>query len=119
MVLYYPPEMSEPWRSRNHPLGHLWVRDLLDAIARKYIEPRFVAEQVENGHVRPSLLYQIENGLEEPLLLSRKARRLDLNFQPRQLATGQMVRLKPMLGALGRQLGRWTRRLRGGVAAPR
>ena len=120
LVLYYPADGLEPWHSRAHPLGHIWVRDLLDAIARKQVEPRFVAEQVALGYVRPSLLYQVEHGLEEPLLLPRKARRLDLDFQPPQRPgiRGRM-HWRPVLGAVGRQLGRWTRTLKAGVAAPR
>jgi hypothetical protein len=120
LVLYYPPDGSEPWQSRNHPLGHIWVRDLLDAVARKYLDAAIVAEEVHRGHVRPSLLYQVENGLEEPLLLPRKARRLDLAFRSRpQQAAAQAMQWRPMLGALGRQLGRWTRELKAGVAASR
>jgi hypothetical protein len=120
LVLYYPADGFEPWQSRTHPLGHIWVRDLLDGIARKRIEPRLVAEQVALGHVRPSLLYQIEHGLEEPLLLPRKARRLDQDFHSQQgSGTRTGVPWRPVLRAVGRQLGRWTRGLKGGVAAPR
>jgi hypothetical protein len=121
LVLYYPPDGSEPWLSRSHPLGHLWVRDLLDAVAHDGVRPELVAEQVALGHVRPSLLYQVEHGLEEPLLLPRKARHLDRNFQPSQRQSDRrlMVQWRPMLGALARQLGRWSRGLKAGVAAPR
>jgi hypothetical protein len=114
LILYYPPDGTEPWRSRRHPLGHLWVRDLLDAVARGRIQPALVAEQVALGHVRPSLLYQVEHGLEEPLLLPRRARLLDRESDP-----APAPQWGPMLGALGRQLGRWTRGLRAGVTAPR
>lgn len=82
LVLYYPPDGSEPWISRSHPLGHLWVRDLLDAVARGFVQTELVAQEVSLGHVRPSLLYQVEHGLEEPLLLPRRARLLDRDFSP-------------------------------------
>jgi hypothetical protein len=82
LVQYYPPDGSEPWISRNHPLGHLWVRDLLDAVAKGFVPTELVAEEVRRGHVRPSLLYQVERGIEEPLLLSRRARLLDRAFAP-------------------------------------
>ena len=120
-VLYYPPDGSEPWLSRSHPLGHVWVRDLLDAIAHGYVRLELVAEQVALGHVRPSLLHQVEHGLEEPLLLPRRARRLDRDFHraERQSLRRQTVQWRPMLGALGRQLGRWTRGLKAGEAASR
>jgi hypothetical protein len=121
LVLYYPPDGSEPWLSRGHPLGHLWVRDLLDAVAQGHVSPEVVAAQVAMGHVRPSLLYQVEHGLEEPLLLPARARHLDRDFPPAQQKTHRSlaVQWRPMLGALGRQVGRWTRELKAGVAAPR
>lgn len=121
LVLYYPPDGSEPWLSRSHPLGHLWVRDLLHAVDHGYVRPELVAEQVAMGHVRPSLLYQVEHRLEEPLLLPRRARDLDRNFQPaqRQSHRNLAAQWRPMLGALARQLGRWTRGFKAGVAASR
>src|SRR3954470_17253122 len=81
LVLYYPAGGSEPWVARDHPLGHVWVRDLLDAMAHHHLAAEAVAHQIALGHVRPSLLYQIEHGIEEPLLLPRRARRLDLAFE--------------------------------------
>jgi hypothetical protein len=118
-VLYYPADGSEPWLARDHPLGHLWARDLLDAIEHHHLAPKTVAEQVALGHVRPSLLYQVEHGIEEPLLLPRRARQLDLAFEAgRRGSRKTAVRWRPMLGAVARQVGRWTRELKG-AAAPR
>jgi hypothetical protein len=107
--------------SRRHPRGHLWVRDLLDAIAHGYVQPAFVAEQVALGHARPSLLFQVEHGIEESLLLPRKARHLDRAFQAssRQARREPAMQWRPMLGALARQVGRWTREFKAGAAAPR
>jgi hypothetical protein len=119
LALYYPPDGSEPWVSRTHPHGHLWVRDLLHAIAQGYVRSDLVAEQVALGHVRPSLLYQVEHGLEEPLLLSRKARQLDRNFHPSQPTGRSTLQWRPVLNALARQAGRWTRELKGGATASR
>jgi hypothetical protein len=80
LVLYYTADGSEPWLTRTHPLGHLWVRDLLHAVGHGFLSAEFVAEEVRRGHVRPSLLYQVEHGFEEPLLLPRRARLLDRDF---------------------------------------
>jgi hypothetical protein len=119
MVLYFPADGSEPWVARDHPLGHVWVRDLLDAIAQHHLAPEAVARQIALGHVRPSLLYQVDHGIEEPLLLPRRARRLDLAFEAgRHVSRKTTVRWRPMLGAVARQVGRWTRELKG-AAAPR
>jgi hypothetical protein len=114
-ILCYPADGSEPWLSRSHPLGHLWTRDLLDAISRGFIRTDAVAEQVALGHVRPSLLYQIEQGLEEPLLLRGRARRMDRDFRPAQqteVATSRQPQWSSILQAVARQLGRRTRALR-------
>jgi hypothetical protein len=119
-VLSYPADGSEPWLARDHPLGHLWVRDLLDAIAHNQIAPELVAEQVSLGYARPSLLYQVEHRIEEPLLLPRRARQLDRAFDEarRHSLRKPTVRWRPILGAVARQVGRWTRELKG-AAAPR
>jgi hypothetical protein len=65
--------------------------------------------------VRPSLLYQIEQGLEEPLLLRGRARRMDRDFRPAQqteVATSRQPQWSSILQAVARQLGRRTRALR-------
>jgi hypothetical protein len=115
LVLYYPPDGTEPWMSRGHPVGHLWVRDLFDAVARGFLKTELVAQEVRLGHVRPSLLYQVEHGLEEPLLLPRRARLLDRDFAPAgagravQPAAHRWVRLSR---AIARQVRRRIHRLR-------
>jgi hypothetical protein len=115
LVLYYPTGGSEPWISRAHPLGHLWVRDLLDAVARGFVMPELVSEEIRRGHVRPSLLFQVEHGLEEPLLLPRRARLLDRDFHPAtagfsgQAALGHWVAI---VRAFARQVQRQVRLLR-------
>jgi hypothetical protein len=80
-----------------------------------------VAEEIALGHVRPSLLYQIEHGLEEPLLLPRRARLLDRTFLPahRQARARPSVSWRPVLGALVRRVGRWSRELKAGMAPSR
>jgi hypothetical protein len=119
-VLTYPADGLEPWLSRSHPFGHLWARDLLHAIAHGYLPPATVAEQVALGYARPSLLYQVEQGLDEPLLLPPKARRLDRDFLPARRPPNLLrTHWRPVLNALGRRLGRWSREFRAGEAAPR
>jgi hypothetical protein len=59
--------------------------------------------------------------LEEPLLLPRRARVLDRTFVPqrRQSLPSRTMSWRPMLGALARRVGRWTRELKAGVAPSR
>ena len=112
----FPPEGTEPWLSRAHRTGYLWVRDLLDAIHRGVISPELVATAIRRGHARPSLGYQVEHRIEEPLLLPRRARILDRNFRPAHREPGRrqsvVATSVAVAQALGRHLERRARELR-------
>lgn len=81
-LVHYTDMNTQPWVSTQNPLGHLWVRDLLDAVQSGFISRAYVQEHVERGFVRPSILHQIDTGLEDPLLLTGHGRSLDKNFVP-------------------------------------
>jgi hypothetical protein len=59
-LLHYTDMPTQPWVFADHPLGHLWVRDLLEAIEEGFVARDEVAEHVARGWVRPSLLHQID-----------------------------------------------------------
>jgi hypothetical protein len=79
-LLHYTDMPTQPWIYSANPLGYLWVRDLIEAIENKFIDYDYVRDHVERGFVRPSLLYQIENGIIDGLLLPRSAKKLDRDF---------------------------------------
>ncbi|MBA3319508.1 MAG: hypothetical protein H0T50_15655 [Gemmatimonadales bacterium] len=106
----YPPDGSEPWLSRTNPVGHLWVRDLLDAITRGTIGVDLLAAAIRRGHVRPSLGYQVEHRIEEPLLLPRRARLLDRGFRPPEGVPVGRQRLAATSVALAQALARCVER---------
>jgi Glycosyl transferase family 8 len=81
-LLHYTDMHTQPWVSQINPLGYLWVRDLFEAIDLEVISEGYVSESVGKGFVRPSLLYQIEHRIEDALLLPRKARLMDEDFNP-------------------------------------
>jgi len=81
IVLYATPGL-EPWISRGHPLAHVWVSNLLEAIQAGFIARDEVEREVGRGRLRPSLLEQVETGNPESLLVSRSARRRDAGFTP-------------------------------------
>ena len=114
--LHYSQDGSEPWLTWSHPFGHLWAGDLLDGITRGCISPELVAGEIRRGHVRPSLGYQVEHRIEEPLLLPREARLLDRGFRPSEGDSRR--RLSPvtisvaLLQALARQVERRARQYR-------
>lgn len=119
--VYYAANGSEPWLSRTHPLGHLWVRDLLHATACGAISPELVAAEIRRGHVRPSLGYQVEHRVEEPLLIPRAAWRLDRDFVPPEGESSRrhdpLETSLALLQALVREAKRRARALRARSAA--
>jgi hypothetical protein len=80
-LLHYTDMSSQPWVSRNNPLGYLWFRDLFEAIDDGFISPEYVKEHVNLGYVRPSLWYQVEHRIEDSFLLSKAAKRLDTGYK--------------------------------------
>lgn len=96
-LLHYTDGPRQPWVSTEHPLGYLWVRELFAAIDAGFLSVADVEEAVRAGHTRPSLLVQVRERLEDPLLLPRRARRQDLFFV-------EPFRLRPWTTPLSRAL---------------
>jgi hypothetical protein len=109
-LLHFTDMNTQPWVSRENPLGHLWIRDLIDGIDAGAVSMDLLQREIAAGHVRPSLLYQVENRIHESLLLPRKARQIDLKFLPPYRSLPSYRR------SLGRQVGRrlraWVRHCR-------
>lgn len=61
--LHFTEIRTQPWVSVEHPHGGLWVDALRDMLANGRMDAAAVHEEVQRGHVRPSLL--IELGLTE------------------------------------------------------
>ncbi len=81
-LLHYTDMTRQPWVSRENPLGYLWVRDLLEAVERGAIGRELVDSHVREGHLRPSLLYQLDNRIEDAGELPAAAVALDARFVP-------------------------------------
>ena len=81
-LLHYTDMHTQPWVSCDNPLGYLWVRDLREAVEQGFITLDEVKEHVARGYVRPSLVAQLERGIDDPLLLPKQARALDDAFVP-------------------------------------
>lgn len=79
-LLHYTDMPTQPWVSPDNRNGALWVRALLQAVGAGYISRAYVEDQVHQGHVRPSLLYQLDHGIEDSRQLPGKARALDAGF---------------------------------------
>jgi hypothetical protein len=81
-LIHYTDMPTQPWVSRRNRLGYLWVRALIEAVEVGFIPLRYVKDQVAKGFVRPSLLYQLARGKENPVDLPIAGRLMDRKFVP-------------------------------------
>jgi Glycosyl transferase family 8 len=95
-LLHYTDMNTQPWLASNNPLGYLWIRDLFEAIDRKFLSESEIADHVQRGFVRPSLLYQVEHRIEDSFVLPRKARQMDQGFVP-PFSAGPLRQSSPWL----------------------
>lgn len=79
-LLHYTDMHRQPWVSTEHALGYLWMRELFAALDAGFIAMPEVEEAVAAGYARPSLLVQVRERIEDPLLLPARVRRQDLFF---------------------------------------
>ncbi len=132
-LLHYTDMTAQPWVSSTHPLGRLWVRALRQAVAEGAITRAFVGECVARGDVRPSLLHQLDAGLDDGLLLPASVRAADAAFVPpyrslpgQDTAAWSLPLRRLQAAARAGYEGTWVhgmehrlrRRLGGGVAGP-
>ncbi len=68
-LLHYTDMDTQPWVYAHHPLGHLWIGDLLEAVDEGHIDMLEIEEHAQRGWVRPSLPYQVKHGLLDGVLL--------------------------------------------------
>jgi hypothetical protein len=81
-LLHYTDMTRQPWVSRDNPLGFLWVRELIEAVERGALTRDLVDAHVREGHLRPSLLYQLDHRVEDTAKLPAAALALDARFVP-------------------------------------
>lgn len=79
-LVHYTAKRHQPWINHDHPLGHLWVRYLLEAIAAGHLTEGAVREAVERQHVRPSLAWQVRHQVADPRCIPAAERALDAPF---------------------------------------
>jgi hypothetical protein len=91
-LLHYTDMGLQPWLSRHNPLNQLWMEELFEALDGGHITSTEVEEYVCRGHVRPSLLYQINRRLSDSRLLSGRAQAMDRFFVPPAAAAPGLMR---------------------------
>lgn len=65
-LVHFTAMNSQPWAKRGHPLGDIWVNELLGTIEAGHIAKADVVREIERGHVRPSLREVIGAGTSTP-----------------------------------------------------
>lgn len=78
-LLHYTDMSTQPWVYAANPLGHLWIASLQRALASGFITRDELKREIEQGHVRPSLLAQTDAGNDE--LPNNGVRKLDEAFK--------------------------------------
>ena len=79
-LLHYTDMFSQPWLSTQNPLGYKWIEMLKKSIEDSVISYEIINQEIQKGHVRPSLMYQLENNINDSLALPKKALALDKEF---------------------------------------
>lgn len=65
-LVHYTDMAAQPWAKRGHPLGDIWVNELLRTIEAGHVSKADVVREIESGHVRPSLRAVIGEGSATP-----------------------------------------------------
>jgi hypothetical protein len=81
-LLHYTDMHTQPWVSTVNPFGYLWIGCLRRALAAGFISRTEIEQDIANGFLRPSLLPQLDSGIDNPLELPNAIRRLDSDFEP-------------------------------------
>lgn len=64
-LLHYTDMNTQPWISTGNHNGYLWVECLRRALNAGFITRSDILKEVDSGHVRPSLLYQIDSNIND------------------------------------------------------
>jgi rhodanese-related sulfurtransferase len=81
-LLHYTDMDTQPWINIHHPFGHIWVEELIEGLNSGFISMDEVNLAIDQGHIRPSLMYQIQENIFNPSLIYKKAAELDTHFLP-------------------------------------
>jgi Glycosyl transferase family 8 len=106
-LLHYTDMPTQPWVSADNRNGFLWMRDLRRGVEKGFISRAYVEEHVRQGYVRPSLLYQLDHGVDDARQLPPSALKLDANFvAPYKVIGANGSRRRSWLSGMGRVLRR-------------
>ncbi|WP_325918162.1 hypothetical protein [Pseudomonas frederiksbergensis] len=79
-LLHYTDMNTQPWVSLENPNGHVWVACLRRAIADGFISRDELVREIHLGHVRPTLLIQLDSAVDDTSKLGLTAITRDFIF---------------------------------------
>lgn len=80
-LLHYTDMNTQPWVSLENPNGHVWMACLRRAVASGFITRDELVREIRQRHVRPTLLAQLDSGVDETSELSVATVMRDFSFQ--------------------------------------
>ena len=94
-LIHYTDMKTQPWVSRRNPHGELWVQYLRDAVRDGFVTVADVREAVQNGFIRPSLLWQLRVAPQRwPRFLKTAGPVLDIRYKPHRGLRKRLSRAK-------------------------
>ncbi len=81
-LLHYTDMDTQPWISTANPLGNLWIACMRRALQVGFISNEELEREVISGHIRPSLLAQINDKIDVSIGLPPSVCKLDSHFIP-------------------------------------
>jgi len=101
-LLHYTDMSTQPWISTANPLGYLWVACLRRAVQSGFISHEELEREVQSGHVRTSLVAQINAGVDDCFALPNSIRKLDRNYIPpyKQLLSAKSKQYTSLVSAM-------------------
>lgn len=71
-LLHYTNMSLQPWLSAKNKFAHYWFKYLFECLDESIITMDMVNSAISKNYVRPSVLYQIENNILDPLDIEDK-----------------------------------------------
>ncbi len=79
-LIHYTNMSTQPWVMRGNPGATLWMKTLREALSEGFIRFESMENEVRKGHIRPSVVRQVEKAIDDPLMLSDDDVKADRDF---------------------------------------
>lgn len=80
-LLHFTDMSKQPWLSVYNIYSYIWFENLFESLNSKFIKKSFLSSEIKKGHIRPSIQYQLDNKIMDPIFIPDKILFSDLNFK--------------------------------------